>query len=239
MNVVRTMSLIAAIGAVASAGIFWPAQGLAAEKSIGVAATVKNEVRSVIRGAASPLAAGNSVHQGEIVQTGEASNAELLFLDQTNLSVGPKSEVKLDKFIYDPNKGTGKVVLEATRGAFRFVTGSQDPQNYSIKTPVATIGVRGTINHFQLDPKKFKLVHEEGITLIMLPDGSVIELTDAGTSFTLLADGTRIGPEAAREVPEGGPAENVADWMHDLDGPDPVKIGPPSAGNYIVPLPGQ
>jgi hypothetical protein len=69
--------------------------------------------------------------------------ADLRFIDQTNLSVGPKSSVRLDKFVYDPNKGSGSVVIDATRGSFRFVAGSQDKRAYKVKTPYGTLGIRG------------------------------------------------------------------------------------------------
>ena len=49
----------------------------------------------------------------------------------------------LDKFVYDPNKSNGAVAIEATRGTFRFVTGSQGSGAYKVKTPYGTLGVRG------------------------------------------------------------------------------------------------
>ena len=58
-----------------------------------------------------------------------------------------RSEVRLDRFVYNPDRSTGQVTVEASRGVFRFVTGSQDPKSYAIKTPIATIGVRGTEFH--------------------------------------------------------------------------------------------
>jgi hypothetical protein len=58
--------------------------------------------------------------------------------------VGPASTVRLDKFVYDPKKGSGSVAIEASRGAFRFVTGSQNKGgDYKVKTPYGTLGVRG------------------------------------------------------------------------------------------------
>ena len=51
--------------------------------------------------------------------------------------------MKLDKFVYDPSGSSGAVVIEATKGAFRFVTGSQDKRVYQIKTPFGTLGIRG------------------------------------------------------------------------------------------------
>jgi hypothetical protein len=51
--------------------------------------------------------------------------------------------VRLDKFVYDPNKGSGTVAIEAARGAFRFSTGSQNKGEVKIKTPSGTLGIRG------------------------------------------------------------------------------------------------
>jgi hypothetical protein len=67
----------------------------------------------------------------------------LQFNDQSNLSVGPSSQVRLDKFVYDPNKGAGSTVIEATRGTFRFSTAAQNQGEVKIKTPYGTLGMRG------------------------------------------------------------------------------------------------
>jgi hypothetical protein len=122
----------------------WP-DTAAAESKIGVASAARNQVQGIIGGGTRTLSAGNDIFSNEVVRTGEESLAQLLFLDETSLSVGPRSEVKLYRFVYNPDRKTGNVVLEASRGAFRFVSGSQTPTNYTIKTPLATIGVRGTI----------------------------------------------------------------------------------------------
>jgi ferric-dicitrate binding protein FerR (iron transport regulator) len=111
-----------------------------AEGKIGVATAVQNQVF----GNAQPLSNGSNIFANERISTGDAGMAQLQFIDQTNLAVGPKSEVVLDRFVYNPN-GKGNVVLRTGRGVFRFVSGSQDPSSYQIKTPVATIGVRGTM----------------------------------------------------------------------------------------------
>jgi hypothetical protein len=65
------------------------------------------------------------------------------FHDNINLLVGPSSSVKLDKFIYNPNAGARQVILNATKGSFRFSTGAQSKAEYKVKTPYGTLGVRG------------------------------------------------------------------------------------------------
>jgi FecR protein len=129
------------VPALVLAGIFALLPLAAGAQSIGSAAAVKPDAE----GGGSPLQTGSSVYANETVHTGQSGVAELRFVDETKLSVGPTSTVRLDKFVYDPSKSGGKVVINASRGAYRFVTGVQDPRNYEIKTPYATLGVRGTV----------------------------------------------------------------------------------------------
>ena len=111
-----------------------------AETRIGTASSVQPEASGSVAGT---LSAGSGVHANETVKTGSSGRAGLQFNDQSNLSVGPSSQVRLDKFVFDPNKGTGSTVIEATRGTFRFSTGAQNNAEVKIKTPYGTLGVRG------------------------------------------------------------------------------------------------
>jgi hypothetical protein len=101
---------------------------------------VKPEASGSIAGT---LSAGSGIHANEMVKTGSSGQAGLGFTDKTTLHVGPASTVRLDKFVYDPNKGTKSVVIDATKGAFRFSTGAQGKGDVQVKTPYGTLGVRG------------------------------------------------------------------------------------------------
>jgi hypothetical protein len=113
-----------------------------AQDAIGKATSVKPQAEGS-HGGTRPLSGGANVYSKETVKTGDSGQADLRFQDNSNLSVGPKSSIRLDKFVYDPNKSTGTVAIEATRGSFRFVTGSQGKGSYQVKTPYGTLGVRG------------------------------------------------------------------------------------------------
>ena len=89
------------------------------------------------------LSGGSSVYSKETVRTGSSGKADLQFHDSSQLSVGSNSSVRLDKFVYDPNKSAGTMAIQATKGSFRFVTGSQGKGNVQVKTPYGTLGVRG------------------------------------------------------------------------------------------------
>ena len=110
-----------------------------AQEAIGNATTVKPQAEANSR----TLSGGAAVYSKELIHTGEAGVADFKFRDSSNLSVGPNSSVRLDKFVYDPNKSAGSVAVEAARGSFRFVTGSQSKGSYQVKTPYGTLGIRG------------------------------------------------------------------------------------------------
>jgi hypothetical protein len=78
------------------------------------------------------------------IGTDKAGVASLRFHDQSKFDVGPSSSVKLNKFIYDPNRSSGKAVFDAAKGSFRFTTGAQGGGGtHQIKTPYGTLGIRG------------------------------------------------------------------------------------------------
>jgi hypothetical protein len=113
---------------------------LLAQEAMGKATAVIPQAES---NQAGPLSSGSNVYSKETVRTGQSGQVDLQFKDNSNLKVGSNSSVRLDKFVYDPNKSTGDVAMEATRGTFRFVTGSQGTEGYKIKTPYGILGVRG------------------------------------------------------------------------------------------------
>jgi len=158
---------------------------------IGVASAVKNQVQGSNNRA---LSAGSELFTNERVRTGVESTAQLLFLDKTSLSIGPQAELTLDKFVYNPNRGSGEVVLNSVKGAFRFVSGSQDPRHYTIRTPVATLGVRGTVVDYLVQNGKAIFILVQGSAQLKMPGGQVVNLTKPGTVYIVHAGGKVEGP---------------------------------------------
>src|SRR5262245_38007873 len=161
-----------------------------ADPLIGTVSSTKPNVEGVVGTGTQTITAGSELYENETVRTGTRGVADLVFVDRTNLSVGPASEVRLDKFVYDPVGSKGRVVLNATRGAFRFVTGSQDHRVYRVTTPYGTLGVRGTTVEVVLQPTKdesgkecvakYRLAEGAGATLT-LPSGEVRNMSDIGS----------------------------------------------------------
>ena len=82
----------------------------------------------------------------DTVKTGNGKTA-IEFIDQTRVDVTQHSKLIIDEFVYDPAAKTGKLSLKASLGTVRYASGQiakNSMQNVVIKTPTATIGVRGT-----------------------------------------------------------------------------------------------
>jgi hypothetical protein len=137
--------------------------GLArAQESIGSTAAAQNQVTRESSGATRPLVVGDSVYRNDVVRTGTDSVAKLVFLDSTNLAVGPTSRVVLDQFVYVGHVGTQKMAVNLAKGIFRFTTGGLDKNAYNIETPTAAIGVRGTVLDIDVRGAQTRVTLAEG-----------------------------------------------------------------------------
>lgn len=86
------------------------------------------------------------VEMNDTVSTAK-SKTELTFEDKTTVKLNEHSKVIIDDFVYDPKKGTGKLAINMALGTARYASGQiakNNPQQVAIKTPTATIAVRGT-----------------------------------------------------------------------------------------------
>jgi hypothetical protein len=94
-----------------------------------------------------PAKAGEFVYQSDTLKTGTDGRLGVTLKDDTRVSLGPGSEVRLDRFAYTPAKGGIGLVLDVVRGAMAYVSGriaKLAPDSVRLKTPAAIVGVRGT-----------------------------------------------------------------------------------------------
>ena len=132
--------------------------GRAARAAIEEQITIGNTrvvVRTVIgsfEGDIRTLALEDDVYHNELIETEEQSATKMIFLDETTLTLGPESSVVLDRFVYDPDPSNASLVMTATKGIFRFASGKLPKNAYRLHTPAATIGIRGTVLDFAIEP---------------------------------------------------------------------------------------
>ncbi|MCZ8373738.1 MAG: FecR family protein [Beijerinckiaceae bacterium] len=127
---------------------------------IGAAEIVENRVSGEISGIRRQLAPEAEIYRSELIRTEAASSTRLRFSDRSDLRLGPSAQIRLDSAIYTGQAGTA---VTLTRGALRFVSGNGPVGTYQIRTPVATIGLRGTT---------VDVVLRQGRAFVTLVDGA-------------------------------------------------------------------
>ena len=93
------------------------------------------------------LETGSKIYFGDTIIVKARSNAQILLLDETALTVGEESELTIDDFIYDPKSKVGKIVSNIKIGTVRIITGeisNQNPDNLEVNIPTGSVGARGT-----------------------------------------------------------------------------------------------
>jgi len=94
-----------------------------------------------------PAQAGQAVFQADGLRTGDGGRVGITLRDDTRLSLGPNSEVRLDRFAYAPAESQVGFVLRIVRGVVAYVSGriaKLSPDSIRLEAPGAIVGVRGT-----------------------------------------------------------------------------------------------
>lgn len=159
---------------------------------IGATLKVVNQVTAQFNRDTRTLIEGDGVSQDEVIAVASDALSELVFKDETKLALGPGSQMKLDKFVYDPEKTSGSIAVNLLKGTFRFMTGVADKPTYVIRTPAASITVRGTI--FDV------YVLADGTTWLLLHEGAVAVRNQRGKCSLLNSPGHLIRVTASGEV---------------------------------------
>lgn len=134
---------------------------------------VEVDGRVEIKGA--PLAIDDPVHLGDVLLTGPGARAHVVFIDDTEITLGENSQLKIDQYVFDGDAATpDKGHFSIAKGAFLFASGlinkSAAPDT-QIQTPYGSIGLRGTtVWGGPMD----------GQYGVLVQDGSVVCETDAG-----------------------------------------------------------
>src|SRR5262245_39026196 len=108
---------------------------------------VKGAVQIERGGQKLPATLGAVVQAGDVVTTGPDGSVGITFLDNSLLSAGPNSVLAIDRFAFDPTTHQGAFESSLQKGTLAVVSGKlakASPDAVKVKTPAATLGVRGT-----------------------------------------------------------------------------------------------
>ena len=91
--------------------------------------------------------AGDPIYATDTLRTGADGSVGVTLRDDTRVSLGPNSEVKVDRYVYSPGEGGLGMVLKFIRGVSVYVSGRMAklaPDAVRLETPSGIVGVRGT-----------------------------------------------------------------------------------------------
>ena len=140
------------------------------------------------------LFSGSKIFYGDTIVVKSKSNAQILFLDETVMTVGENTELAIDDFVYDPQTNNGNFITNIKSGVVKTISGKiseTNPENLEIKIPNGSLGVRGTEFLVSLNDKKESTVLLLGPgpenTLGMVPGN--IKLTDGINTTDITSPG--------------------------------------------------
>jgi hypothetical protein len=109
----------------------------------------------IVRGSETiPARPGELIFAADALRTGDTGSVGVTLKDDTRLSLGPNSEVRLDRYVYAPGSGGLGMVLKFVRGVAAYVSGRMArlaPDSIRLETPAAIVGVRGTTLAIRLE----------------------------------------------------------------------------------------
>lgn len=165
-------------------------------ETIGTVSVLHGQAQAEGPSGARALSQGSPVYQGDTVQTGPGSALEIRFADKTVLAQGADSTISLDEYAYNPDTGGGALAFKMAQGTFRAVTGQiadKNPEAFQLKSPLATIGIRGTEvgSVIGLGPDG---APTEQHTVLVYDGRPVVIFSGSGTGFQLLTGSGEMVP---------------------------------------------
>jgi hypothetical protein len=180
---------------VASLFVTAPVSSVARAQSVGKAVSAVPSATYSEGAAPQVIEVGTEFEQNDRIVTDKNGAAEIEFVDGTSLTIGANSEVVLDKMLFDGDKARNATV-NVVRGTLRFVTGNSDHSAYRIRTPVATIGVRGTVIDISLEKDDMVFNTVEGVGVVCHGGGNCRDIRAGDKPIAVNRMGFRLATAA-------------------------------------------
>ena len=133
--------------------LFWvgvPAWAQVVGKVTNVAQGATVTQREVTR----KLSLKSNISSGDLLTTDATGQLQIVFVDRTRIVIGPSSELLIEDVTLSGGKKASRFAVQAIGGTFRFLSGGSSKPAYEVRTPTATMGVRGTEFDFAIDNRR-------------------------------------------------------------------------------------
>lgn len=226
----RQMFSVASRHVICLVGVLGFSSAALADDPIGKAEKIDNAVTGAIGSQIRALAVPDPVHRDESIRTADKAQAHLRFKDETDLRLGPNASIKLDAAVFS---GKPDSAMDLATGTMRFVSGNGPKGSYQIKTPVATIGLRGTTVEVTIRNGRTYVSLHEGAAQVCTRTGRCMDLTNACTYLYVDARGVTLPQNLSRNVPTYS-GQCTGDFCV-VDRCTPQIAGTPGAGPAATP----
>ena len=166
------------VGCAALIVFLWAPSTVNADK-VGVAAAVNPEAFS----GGKEINIGKPIIYNERIQTSGQGLVQVLLVDGSTFTVGPNSDLVIDKFVYDPRRQTGQIAATFTKGVVRFVGGkiSKTEGGVKVNSPAGSLAIRGGmfLGNVQGSRGVFLFLYGDEMRLTR-PNGQVLRAFETG-----------------------------------------------------------
>lgn len=146
--------------------------------SVGKVALLKGEAVAERNAQIIALQNGSLLEEKDAIKTGKDAQIQLIFEDKTVITLGSESEFKIEEYLNDATAPKAK--FKFNQGSFKSITGKIGkiaPENFTLETKTATIGIRGTIVKGQTGDAGDVIACLRGlITVMSRHTGKVVEV---------------------------------------------------------------
>lgn len=133
--------------------------------NIGKIVSLKGDAYVIKNNKEIKLKKNSIIFQADKIITKSKSRLQILFKDNTIISIGQKSEFKVEEYFFDNKEDKYSARFKMTKGIFRTITGKIGkfaPEKFKLKTKSASIGIRGTQIILNLTENKEDIFCTEG-----------------------------------------------------------------------------
>ena len=200
-----------------------------AAKDVGQVISFKAGVTAQRGGQAVELGMKSPVGEKDVLTTDATGRAQILFDDDTTVALGSNTSLSLETVVAEGSNPAFRARMG--QGVARFITGKiveKNPDGFSVVTPDATVGIRGTIFAVQVGNGTtvvyvFNTTKQVYVTGVLVPSGFKITLPQGTISPMTPADYNFVSGSVAANNPATG------------GGVQPVLAGPTAGGGSVTP----
>ncbi|MCG8470604.1 MAG: FecR domain-containing protein, partial [Desulfobacterales bacterium] len=176
--------------------------------TVGRVVAIRGVATATLAEASRLLSARSVLYEKDIIKTAANSRIQLQFHDKTLITLGPKTDLSIEVYQWDAQQKKGEFTHKIKDGVFRVLGGAitkSDPKKFRTETPVATIGIRGSIYMGSFKDGQLKVLFQGGTGIDVYNEAGSVPVTIPGF-------GTRVtSQESPPEEPEPFTGEDIQD----------------------------